>query len=345
MTGPAEAVQAGLRYRRQVEEMLRAYRESQVLITCAELGVFEALASSGLAAPALAERLRVDAVALERLLNAAVALGLLDKRGDEYLNGDLARACLADEGPFYLGNLVKREGAFYRRWSRLNDAVRTGQRPVENARDERQANWVREFELALRDVARTPAPVIAEILGPMLPRDRPARLIDIGGGHGAYSLALAERYPNLEAVVFDLPPVIEVTRELIAHSPARERVRVQAGDFKSDALGRDFDLALLFGVLVSEPAPDAQALLRKVHAAVVPGGHVAIRGFYLDGERTGPRDAVLADLHMLLSTGAGGAHTVAELQAWLNETGFASPQVIDLPAPERSRILVAAKLS
>jgi len=66
-------------------------------------------------------------------------------------------------------------------------------------------------------------------------------------------------------------------------------------------------------VLVSEPPPDAVALLRKVHAALRPDGQVVIRGFYLNAERSGPMDAALFDLHMLLSTGAGSAHSVAEL--------------------------------
>ena len=342
MSAPPEWV-----YRQQVLELLRGYRPAQVLITCAELGVFEALSNGAVGAEELGRRLHTDVVTLGRLLNAAVALGLLSKSGVQYANSPLAQACLASEGPFYLGNLVKREDAFYRRWSRLTEAVQTGRRPEENVRDEGQINWVRDFELALYDIARTAAPAVAEILGPLLreTHGQTVRVIDIGGGHGAYSIALAQRYSNLEAVVFELPAVTEVAHEMIARSDVAGRVTVQAGDFKTDDLGTGFDLALLFGILVSEPPSDAIALLHKIRAALAPGGLLAIRGFYLEPERTGPLDATLFDLQMLLSTGAGAAHTFHDLAAWLREAGFPSPQTIALPPPERSSLLVVRKVA
>lgn len=332
-------------HRRQLQEMLRGYRLSQVLIACAELGVFAELGDETVSAEVLARRLRVDGPALARLLNAAVALGLLEKPGEAYRNSPLARDCLVAEGPYYLGHLVRREGVFYRRWAHLAEAARTGRRPPANAQDEAPSDWVRNFELALYDVARTAAPVVAEALGPLLPRPagRPLRAIDIGGGHGAYSIALARRYAGLEAIVFELPAAAAVAREIVAAADMGQRVRVQAGDFKADDLGTGFDLALLFGVLVSEPPAEALTLLRKTAAALVPGGLVALRGFYLAPERTGPLDATLFDLHMLLSTDAGAAHTVEQLLAWLATAGFQPPEMLPLPAPERSSLIVARK--
>jgi len=332
-------------YRLQTLELLRGYRASQVLIACAELGVFAALDDEAVAADDLAGRLDLDTQALSRLLNAAVALGLLERWDAGYANSAQALACLATDGPFSLGNLARREGAFFRRWSRLSEAVRTGRRPEENVRDEGRTNWVRDFELALYDIARLNGTAIAEALGPQLLQHagRPIRVLDLGGGHGGYSIALARRYDDLQAVVFDLPPVAAVAREIVATTDVADRVAVRAGDFKTDDLGAGFDLALLFGVLVSEPPADAVALLRKTAAALVPGGTVVIRGFYLQEDRTGPPEATLFDLQMLLSTGAGEAHRVADLTGWLTEAGFALPDLVALPAPEESRLLVARK--
>ncbi len=336
---------SGPEYRQHVLELMRGYRTAQVLISCAELGVFEALSDGVADIGDLADRVGAPPAALARLLGAAVALDLLEQQPTGYANSPLAEACLATDGPFYLGNLVKREGAFYRRWSRLSEAVEMGQRPEENVRDEHQVNWVRDFEMALYDVARTAAPAIAETLEPLLPErsGQPIRVIDIGGGHGAYAVALARRRPNVDAVVFDLPPVIEVAPSIVAADDLGGRVTFQAGDFKVDSLGADFDLALLFGILVSETSADAVTLLRKVHAALAPGGLVAIRGIYLDADRAGPLEATLADLHMLLSTGSGSASTTADVASWLIAAGFAPPETLALPAPERSSVLVARK--
>jgi SAM-dependent methyltransferase len=209
-----------------------------------------------------------------------VAVGLLRREGDAYANTSLAATCLAEAGPYYLGNLVKREGAFYQRWSYLPEAVRTGRRPEANIRDEGQTNWVLDFELALLDLARTAGPVIAEALA--LPTDRPLRVLDVGGGHGGYSMALARRYPKLQAVVYELPAAAEVAAEIIAGEDLSKRVLVQVGDFQKEALGSGFDLVLLFGVLVSETPEGKLDLLRKTYTALKPGGQVAIRAFWPD---------------------------------------------------------------
>lgn len=334
-------------YRQELLDLMRNYRQSQVLITCAELGIFSALGHSAANAADLAGQLEVNPLALVRLLNAAVGLGLLEKENEVYRVNATVAQCLSYDSPYYLGNLIKREGAFYRRWSNLSQAVRTGQRPPENSADEHDPHWVRNFELALYDAARTAAPAVATSLGPLLGQPTEARrVIDVGGGHGAYSIALAEHYPNLQAVVFELPAAAEVAREIIAASPVAERVTALAGDFKLNELapdGANFDMALLFGILVSETAASAKALLGKVYNALVPGGWLVIRGFYLDATRSGPLEATLADLHMLLSTEAGGTHTLEELTNWLEETGFGSLVKLALPAPERSELILAQK--
>ncbi len=334
-----------LDYRKQTMELMHSYRPAQVLITCAELSVFEILDTDAHTAQQVAAALGVDPPALARLMNAAVALGFLEKRGDAYANGPAALACLAHHGPAYIGKLVKREAAFHERWTRLTKAIRTGHRPEENARDEQQPGWVRGFEMALRDAARPIAPVVAEALAPLIPARENVRVIDIGGGHGMYSIALAQRYPNVHAIVFDLPPVAEVAQEIVGEYDLGGRVTVQAGDFKADTLGQGFDLALLFGVLVSETPHDSLWLLRAVNAALAPGGHVVIRGQYLSPDRTGPLEATLFDLQMLLFTEEGQIHTTADVMSWLQEAGFAPAEKIQLPTGEMTTLLTAQRPS
>ncbi|MBI4770498.1 MAG: hypothetical protein HY784_08845 [Chloroflexi bacterium] len=107
-------------HRQQLLDMLRAYRPAQVLITCAEVGVFAALADGPRAADDLAAALNTSPRGLSLLLNAAVGPGLLEKRGGGYTNAPMVAACLArPAAEVYLGNFVRREGAFLRRWSNL----------------------------------------------------------------------------------------------------------------------------------------------------------------------------------------------------------------------------------
>ena len=325
----------------RVQTILRGYRQAQVLITAAQLGVFRELSTGSLSAPALAVRIDAEPSGVRRLLNAAVAMGLLAQDGERYANAPLAEACLAQEqGRFYLGSLVSREGAFYRRWSHLPLAVRSGKQPEATLQDEESALWVRDFELALLDLARAAAPAIAEVLP--VPADRPARVLDVGGGHGGYSIALARRYPNVEATVFELPAAAEIAREIIAAEGMSERVAVYTADFQQEALGSDYDLALLFGVLGSESSEGRQALLDKVHDALAPGGSIAIRGF-ADNEQPDGLDEALFSLHLLLSTAAGDSPTLDDLHQGLITAGFVQPRLIPLPDWIGSTLLVADK--
>jgi cyclopropane fatty-acyl-phospholipid synthase-like methyltransferase len=179
-------------------------------------------------------------------------------------------------------------------------------------------------------MARPIAPSIAEALA--LVEDRPLRVIDVGGGHGGYSIALAQRYPLLTATVFELPRVVPVAREIIAQAGLSERVSVQEGDFQCEELDRNYDVALVFGVLNGEPLKRRPTLIRIVFAALNPGGQIVLRDFVLDPDRAGPPEATIFALQMLLATEAGGLDTSDDWAEWLVSAGFAPPLKIELPS-------------
>ena len=332
----------------EVLERLRGFRTAAVLIAFAELGVADALADGPLPACDIAQRIGADPAATARFLRAATTLSLVERVDDDvFANAPLAAHGLVSNGPAPLVNLVRREAAFYKRWSNLAEAVRLGQRPAANIRDEDAPDWVRNFTLAGYDTARLSAPAIAETLAPLIEGAAGSvRVLDVGGGSGGYSLAVAARYPQVEALVFDLPPVIATTREIIAGSGLDGRVRTLAGDFRVaadlDAAGSGYHLALVFGVLVGGDADAGRALLRAVHAALVPGGHVVIRAT-CGQSMLGPEEATLQDLHMLLSTGAGGAHGGSDVETWLSAVGFEHVPPLPLPADLHGQLLLGRR--
>jgi SAM-dependent methyltransferase len=330
-----------LQLRRQVSELSRGYRVSQVLITCVELGVFEALAAGAAGEGEIAAATSCDPRGMGLLLNTAASIGLLEKRDGRFANSPLAAACLTRGGAGYMAGSLRLERAFYRRWGRLAEAVRTGQRPAEDRRDEGAGDWVRNFVYGLYDMARPVAPVIADALA--LPDDRPLRVIDVGGCHAAYSLALARRHPLLSGVVFELPAVVPHAREIIAQEGLAERVTVQEGDFQREELGAGYDVALIFGVLNGEPPAGRPALIRKVYDCLEPGGRIVLRDFVLDDDRAGPPEAAIFAQQMLLATEYGGLDTRGDWAAWLAAAGFAPPQTVALPDGIGGTLTVAHK--
>ena len=277
--------------RQLLRKMSQGFRETQVLLTCVELGVFEALYEGPAASMAVAQKVGADPRAAGLLLNTAVALGLIHKSEGQFSNKPLVAACLLPGAPGSMAHSIQLQTAFYRRWGRLAEAVRTGLRPEEDHREESAGDWVRNFVFGLYDMARPFAPVIAEALD--LPNDRPLRVIDVGGCHAAYSLALARRHPLLTAVVFELPAVVPYAREIVAKEGLAGRVAVQEGNFKREGLGVGYDVALVFGVLNGEPPEGRPALIRKVYDCLNPGGRIVLRDFVLDDDRAGPPEAAI----------------------------------------------------
>lgn len=334
-----------IEYARELERMMRGYQSGAVLIAFAQLGVGDALASEALTAIEVAERTGTDPAAMARFLPAAESLGLISSDDGLYRLTDVSCQVLASGGEASIVHLLVREATFYLRWSRLAEAVRSGGRPEANARDEDHSDWVPNFVMALADTARMSEPGITAALSPIIERlDHPARVIDVGGCHGIYSLGLAQRFPGLSAVVFDLPPVIAVTRQIIADMRFADRVTAVAGDFRVDSLGSGYDLALTFGVLVGENAEQSVALLQKVYDSLLPGGRIAIRTGGRGQQGDGPAlNSSLADVHMLLSTKGGAAHSADHTREWLQEVGFTDLDEIDVPAPGHGALLVARK--
>jgi SAM-dependent methyltransferase len=330
-------------HHRHILDTLRAFRTSEVLMVCAELGVFELLASGPLTEAEIASALQADARGVSLLLNTAAAFDFLTKHEGHFANSPMTDSCLARHDANYIGDILKLDSAFYRRWGHLVNAVKTGQRPEENIRDEDARDWVHNFELAMYKMAQPVASVIADALA--LPDDRPLRVLDVGGGHGAYSMALAKRHPRLTATVFELPRVVPIAREIIAQAEMAERVSVQEGDFQRDDLGNGYDVALVFGVLNGESEAGRAALIARVHACLKPGGRIVIREYVLDSDRAGPPEAALFALQMLLATDSGGLSTFDEVAQWLRDAGFAPPQLRPLPAGIGAPLIVADKLA
>ncbi len=157
-------------------------------------------------------------------------------------------------------------------------------------------------------------------------------------------MALARRYPNLTATVFELPAAAEVARDIIAQAGMSDQVTVLAGDFQQEELGQGYDVALIFGVLVSETTEGKLALLRKAHAALSPGGLVVIReSWFNPDDPAQSSEAALFSLHTLLANSVGDVMSLAELQALLARAGFAGFRQVDLPDQPGASLGVAYK--
>jgi SAM-dependent methyltransferase len=326
----------------RIRSNVHRFREAQVYITFAELGIGEALQDSPLALADLASTNTVDEAALKRFMDAAIAFGLVKLSDGEYSLTDLGFDMYAPDSPNSLVNSMKLEGAFYRRWGRLTQAVRIGGRPEENRRQEEDPGWVRMFTLALYENSRDIASGIARTISHLLPASDEGNLhvLDLGGGHGGYAIALARERDDVAVTVFDMPAVIEVTREIVDSNDISSRVKTIAGDFHIDPVGAGYDAIMLFGVLHGETTDGASRLLRTIGEALKPDGLLLIRSRSRAATEREPGEREIFDLHMLLSTEGGQVKRAADTRSVVEEHSFMLQSEVEIEPQGSGQVLV-----
>ncbi len=323
-------------------KLTTGYWRSQVLFAAAELGVFEALAPGALTSAEVATRCASAPDHTERLLNGCVACGLLEKDAGRYANGRMATDYLTREAPQSLAHWVRFMGDCYRPWSGLAGAIRDG-KPVVDGFEQiaRGTDYTRHIILAMHEYALGPGRAIVGSLDLAGRR----RMLDVGGGPGTYSILLAERYPELAAEVLDLPPVLELTRELITQYGMTERVTTRAGNYVTDDFGTGYDVVLLSNMLHQESPETCVALLKKARAALVEGGLLVVQLAFLNAEKDAPVWGVLQSLQLAVLYPQGRAYSFDEVLAMLPLAGFGDGRVQRMSLLRSESLILATRCS
>ncbi len=282
-----------------VLDLIDAFRRSKTMFAAVELGIFD-----GKRPP--------DCKELGRLLDACVSLGLLHKTGDTYLNTPETDKYLRSESPDTMAGYVRYSNdVLYPMWAHLEDAVREGGHRWQQtfgfegpifSHFFRSDEAMREFQRGMHGFGRLSSPAVAAAFD--LSRFR--RLIDLGGGTGHLAEAARERYPHLEAQVFDLPGVAQMFPGTIA------------GDFFTDPLP-EADLYSLGRILHDWSEDKIRMLLSKIHAALPDGGGLLIAEKLLNPEYVSGH---MQSLNMLIVT-EGRERSAAEYETLLRAAGFA----------------------
>jgi hypothetical protein len=148
------------------------------------------------------------------------------------------------------------------------------------------------------------------------------RIMDLGGGSGCYCIVGAQKYPELSAVVLDLPSVVVVTREFVAEHGLMARVSAEPCDFTADPLPRDADVAIMASNLPQYDRRIIANVVRRVFDALLPGGEFHLIGECLDPDGAGPIAPALWGLSEAVNGSTGLAHTSADCEGYLRAAGF-----------------------
>ena len=309
-----------------LDQMIRSYWPSRCILTALELDIFTAV-GDGANAEQIGTKIHANARAVRMLLNALVALGLLAKSGDVYSNtAESARFFVQGSKDNHRNGLLHIANIWHR-WSTLTDAVRRGTRiPID--RDD-NPEWTRDFIAAMQRGAKERAGQVVKALGTAGVR----RILDLGGGSGAYSIAFAEACPGALCEILDLPEVVPLTAEYVSRAGVSEQVSLRAGDMLRDDFGSGYDIVMLNAICHMFSEEQNQDIFRRVHRALAPNGRLVVQDFILNPDKTGPQHAALFSLNMLVATAAGASYSELEYIQWMKATGFTEVSRINLPGP------------
>lgn len=316
-----------------LHELTRAFMSSRALLTALELDIFTAL-GSGAPAEHVAQKLHTDARATEMLLNVLVSLKLLTKKDGIFLNTPASCRFFCEGSPDNARTGLLHIANLWPRWSTLTDAIHAGTSVAPRSRD---AQGVTSFIAAMDRNSRERAGAIVKAIG----NDGIRRMLDLGGGSGAYSIAFARAFPNLKSEIVDLAEVVPLTQGYIRHAGLADRITTRVGDMLRDPLGDGYDLILVSAICHMFSAVENRALFHRAYRALAPGGRFLVQDFILEPDKTAPRFAALFALNMLVGTRGGSTYSEPEYTEWLRDAGFADIRRIRVPGP--TGLLLAAR--
>jgi len=311
-----------------LNDRIRAFQESRVILTALELDLFTAVGNGSSAATA-AVKIGAGPRATEMLLNGLAAMALLFKHEGVFRNSPAAAQYFCATSPHNARPALLHTAHLWCRWSGLTDCVRAGTAVASQETGVRGAEWTEAFIAAMHRNAAERAPVVIRAVGAAGIR----RMLDVGGGSGAYAIAFARANSALTADILDLAAVAPIAQQHIQKAGLADRISIRTGDLRSDEFAKDYDLVFVSAICHMLSPDENGDLLRRCRAALAPGGQIVIQDFILERDKTSPKSSALFALNMLVGTRAGSSYSALEYTGWLSGAGLRNIRHVRLPGP------------
>ncbi|HWZ32326.1 MAG TPA: class I SAM-dependent methyltransferase [Bryobacteraceae bacterium] len=310
-----------------------AYQRTFALKGAIELEVFTHIADGATSSAEIAKRASADARAMRILCDYLTIEGFLTKESGAYGLTPESATFLNKHSPAYMGTIAKflTTDAHFANYRDVAAVVRKGGTLHGHGNMEPDNEiWV-EFAQSMVPIMM-PA---AQALGPLVTKpDRPAKILDIAAGHGMYGIMIGVYNRAAQIVGVDWKNVLEVAKSNAARLGVADRYRTVPGSAFDVELGTGYDVVLLPNFLHHFDAATNVGLLKKIHAAMKPGGTLATIEFVPNEDRVTPPVAAAFSFMMLGSTEHGDAYTFREFDKMFRDAGFGESRIQGLPTPE-----------
>ena len=326
----------------RIMQMAWGYAAPLIIEAAVRHRVFDSLDAGPKSVDELAGATSASPRGLRMIMNALVSLELLGKdRQERYALTPESAAFLVSTKPSFQGGIFRHVSSqLLPRWMKLDEIVKTG-RPA--AAVNQEDDGAQFFEELVEDIFPMSYGAAQRLGDELKLKDaqKPVRVLDIASGSGVWGIALAQKSPKVSVTAVDWPNVLEVTRRVATKRKVQDRFKFVAGDLHEVDLGTGHDIATLGHILHSEGEARSRTMLRRIFPALAPGGTIAIAEFLVNDERTGPANATIFAVNMLVNTDQGDTFSATEIGNWLREAGFTDVRTLDSPGP--SPLILATK--
>jgi 2-polyprenyl-3-methyl-5-hydroxy-6-metoxy-1,4-benzoquinol methylase len=318
---------------------VNAYELTEAIETAIELEIFAAIAEGNTTSAMIGKRCEAAERGVRILCDFLTIHGFLNKEGLHYSLAPDSALFLNRHSPAYIGAAVEfllaprlREGH-----ARLTEAVRRGGTALgEGTLEPENPDWVK-FAQAMMPLMHMPAQIMAAELRK---GGEAHKILDIAAGHGIFGIAAAKQNPAAHIYGADWKNVLEVASKNAQAMGVADRYHLLPGSAFETDFGSGYDLVLIPNFLHHFDPPTCTTFMRKMHAALKPGGRAAISEFVPNPDRVTPPTAAAFSMMMLATTPAGDAYTFTELESIAKNAGFAQ---VELASPEigLNRLVIA----
>ena len=316
-------------------ELSGAFWQPCVLHAAVKLDVFTAIGDGQVGIETLAQKIGGAYKGVGRLLNALVAMKLLGKSGDMFVNVPAGREFLCRESSKYIGHIILHHHHLVQGWGQLDRAVQSGQ-TIRNRSAFSKEEWRESFLLGMFNLAMNLAPRLV----PLIDLSSKHHLLDLGGGPGTYAIHFCLSNPQLKATVYDLPTTRPFAEKTIEKFKLTDRICFLAGDYMEDDITGNYDAAWLSHILHGEGPDECQTLIHKAVSVLQPGGTVIVHDFILNNTMDGPLFPALFSLNMLLGTSSGQSYSEQQIRQMLSAAGVKDIHRLAVQTPNDSGIIV-----
>jgi len=295
---------------------------SKFLLEAVDKGVFEAINRKKVSLEQIATACNLNIKALKSLLGVLATMGLINVEKNLFFLTKKSKKWILKDSPDSLYWLMMFDNRVCIKWMEHTGSFLETGKGLQYHKTFNEEEWFYYQKAMEAAASATSKEAIRKIRVPA----NASKMLDIGGSHGLYSVALCKKNPGLASVILDLPSAVEKAKPILEKYKMGNRVIHRAGNVVTDDLGNgEYDIILMASVAHHLTDEENRLVAQKAFKALKPGGIFTIMEVLRSDTITynGNMLSALGDFFFALSS-TSGIWSLPEIRQWQKEAGFSS---------------------